>query len=76
MIHTNKAMNNCTPIVGTVEVIAHGPTGVTALVDGKQHVFPDLDAVFRAAVDLLEKPRGGGIRAIQQELIPMRRSFP
>ncbi len=76
MIHTKKAVNDLTPIVGAVEVIAQGPTGVTALVDGKCQTFPNLREVFVTAVNLLEKHRGGGRHAIQQELLPMRRSFP
>jgi hypothetical protein len=48
-------MTETTPIVGAIEVVQQGPTGVTALVDGQRQVYPDLDAVFRTAVLLLDE---------------------
>ena len=76
MTHTKKPMNDRTPIVGTIEVIAQGADGITALVDGRRQTFPNLRAVFVAAVHLLEKPPGGGAHAIQRELLPMERKLP
>ena len=43
------------PIVGTIEVVHRGPTGIIALVDGQRQFFPDLDAVFRTAIRLLDQ---------------------
>ena len=48
-------MIQTSPIVGTIEVVHRGPTGILALVDGQRQLFPDLDAVFRTAVDLLDQ---------------------
>jgi len=62
MTDTKKAVNDLTPIVGTIEVIGQGPTGVTALVDGQHQVFPDLDTVFRTAVHLLDEKEQPHVR--------------
>lgn len=48
-------MIETSPIVGAIEVIQRDPIGVTALVEGQRQVFPDLDAVFRTAVRLLDE---------------------
>jgi hypothetical protein len=76
MTHTKKVTKDHTPIVGTVEVIAQGADGITALVDGRHQTFPNLRAVFVAAVHLLEKHPIGGAHAIQRELLSMERSVP
>ena len=65
-------MNESSHIVGTVEVVHQEPTGIIALVNGQRQIFPDLDAVFRTAIGLLDEqaqpqvrpgpsPRHGGI---------------
>ena len=65
-------MNESSPIVGTIEVVHQEPTGIIALVDGQRQLFPDLDAVFRTAIGLLDEqaqphvrpeppPRRGGV---------------
>ena len=65
-------MNESSRIVGTIEVVHQEPSGVIALVDGRRLLFPDLDAVFRTAIGLLDEqaqpqvrpgpsPRQGGI---------------
>jgi hypothetical protein len=76
MTHTKKTMHDRTPIVGTIQVICEGADGITALVDGKRQTFPNLRAVFVAAVHLLEKHPKGGAHAIQRELLPVDRSIP
>ena len=47
--------NEPTPIVGTIQVQRVEPSGVTATVDGQLQVFPDLEALFRAALRLLDE---------------------
>jgi hypothetical protein len=42
------------PIVGTIIVTHKTPHGVLAKVDGQAPVFPNRNAVFRAAVELLD----------------------
>ena len=76
MSHTKKVTRDRTPIVGTIEVIAQGADGITALVDGKRRTFPNLRAAFVAAVHLLDKHPGGGAYAIQRELLPIERNVP
>ncbi len=44
-----------TPIIGTIQVQRVEPSGVTATIDGQPQVFPDLEALFRAAVRLLDE---------------------
>jgi len=44
-----------TPIVGTIQVQRVEPSGVAATVDGQPQVFPDLEALFRAALRLLDE---------------------
>ena len=41
-----------TPIVATITVIDSGPGGVAALFDGTPRSFPDLQALFAAAICL------------------------
>ena len=48
-------MIQTSPIVGTIEVVHQEPTGVIALVNGRRQLFPDLDAVFRTAIGLLDE---------------------
>ena len=48
-------MTQTSPIVDTIEVIHQDPTGVIALVGGRRRFFPDLDTVFRAAINLLDE---------------------
>lgn len=48
-------MTETSPTVAIIEVVHCGLVGVTALVDGQRRVFPDLDAVFRTAVHLLDE---------------------
>jgi hypothetical protein len=48
-------MTQSPPIVATITVTHHDARGVTALVDGKTHHFPDIHALFTAAVRLLEQ---------------------
>jgi hypothetical protein len=48
-------MNESSHIVGTVEVVHQEPTGIIALVNGQRQTFPDLDAVFRTAIGLLDE---------------------
>jgi len=48
-------MNESSHIVGTIEVVHQEPTGVIALVNGRRQLFPDLDAVFRTAIGLLDE---------------------
>jgi len=47
-------MNESPPTVGTIQVQQIEPSGVTATVDGQRQLFPDLEALFRAAVRLLD----------------------
>ena len=75
MTHTKKPVNDRTPIVGTIEVVCEGADGITALVDGKLQTLPNLQALFVAAVHLLDKHPGGGVHACQRELLPMERSL-
>jgi hypothetical protein len=56
-------MTKTTPIVGAIEVIQRGPAGIAALVDGQRHDFPDLDAVFRTAVRLLDEKTQPRVRS-------------
>ena len=54
-------MSDYPPIVATI-VVSHprpGSTGLVATVDGQPHLFPNLEAVFRAAVRLLEEQPDG-----------------
>jgi hypothetical protein len=48
-------MTQTSPIVGTIQVIRCGPAGTTALMDSQRHAFPNLDAVFRTAIRLLDE---------------------
>jgi hypothetical protein len=48
-----------TPIVGTITVTDSGPEGVAALFDGTPRHFPDLPALFTAAVRLLDQASAG-----------------
>ena len=50
-------MSDYPPIVATIVVPRPKPgsTGLLATVDGRPRLFPDLEAVFRAAVRLLEE---------------------
>jgi len=48
-------MNELPPVVGTIQVQRVEPSGVTATIDGQRQVFPDLEALFRAAVRLLDE---------------------
>ena len=50
-------MSHHPPIVATI-VVPHpkpGSSGLLATVDGRPRLFPDLEAVFQAAVRLLEE---------------------
>ena len=50
-------MSDYPPIVATI-VVPHpkpGSSGLLATVDGRPRLFPDLEAVFQAAVRLLEE---------------------
>jgi hypothetical protein len=47
-------MTQSPPIVATITVTHDDARGVTALVDGKAHHFPDIQALF-TAVRLLEQ---------------------
>ena len=50
-------MSHHPPVVATI-VVSHpkpGSTGLPATVDGQPRIFPNLEAVFRAAVRLLEE---------------------
>ena len=42
------------PITGRIIVIHQGPSGIVAKVDGKERLFRDRTALFRAAVLLAE----------------------
>jgi hypothetical protein len=55
-------MNKPSPVISTIEVIHCGPTGIIALVDGHRQSFPDLDAVFRIAIGLLDEQAQPQIR--------------
>jgi hypothetical protein len=48
-------MNESSHIVGTIQVVHQEATGVIALVNGRRQLFPDLDAVFRTAIGLLDE---------------------
>lgn len=50
-------MSDCPPIVATIVVPRPKPDspGLLATVDGRPRSFPDLEAVFRAAIRLLEE---------------------
>jgi hypothetical protein len=61
-------MDDPTPIVGTVTVLHQGPFGVTALLNDEHRIFPTLEAVFRAAIYLLEQAPGRAPRAVQAPL--------
>ena len=43
------------PILATVAVTSQGPTGVTAVVNGIPQHFSSLEALFTAAVRLLDR---------------------
>ncbi len=43
------------PILATVTVTSQGPLGVTADVNGQPQQFPNLEALFGAAVGLLDQ---------------------
>ena len=47
-------MNDSAPILGTIKVERDGPFGIAATVNGRRRSFPNLEAVFRAAVCLLD----------------------
>jgi len=47
-------MNNQSPIVGTIVVTHRLPRGIIAQVDGQTRWFRSLEAVFRAALALLD----------------------
>ena len=50
-------MSDYPPIIATI-VVSHprpGSTGLVATVDGRPRLFPNLEAVFRVAVRLLEE---------------------
>ena len=66
-------MNDPMPIVGVVMVLHQGPSCVTALLDGERRLFPSLEAVFRAAVHLLDRASGRPPRAIQVSLPNLER---
>ena len=54
-------MSDYPPIVATI-VVPHprpGSPELLATVDGRPRLFPNLEAVFRAAVRLLEEQRDG-----------------
>jgi hypothetical protein len=61
-------MNNESPIVGTIVVTHRLPRGVIARVDGQTRWFRSLDAVFRAALALLD--------AAQAVTVPQERKGP
>jgi len=42
------------PITGRIVVTHQGPEGIVAKVNGKARLFPDREALFRAAVLLAE----------------------
>jgi hypothetical protein len=46
------------PIVGTIVVTQHMPQGILAKVNGQIQVFPNLQGVFRAAVQHLDREHG------------------
>ena len=60
------------PIVATIVVPRpkSGTSGLLATVDGQPRLFPSLEAVFRAAVQLLEEPPAGRDR---QTIQPRRK---
>jgi hypothetical protein len=49
----NRTMK-ANPIVGTVTVTHETPHGILAKVDGRTRLFPNRQALFRAAVELLD----------------------
>ncbi len=61
-------MNNESPIVGTIVVTHRLPRGVIARVNGQQHTFGSLEAVFRAALALLD--------AAVETTVPQERKGP
>ena len=61
-------MNNQSPIVGTIVVTHRLPRGVIARVDGQTRWFRGLDAVFRAALALLD--------AAVETTVPQERKGP
>jgi hypothetical protein len=54
-------MSDYPPIVATIVVPHSNPSsfGLLATVDGRPRFFPNLEAVFRAAIEILEE-RGDG----------------
>ena len=48
-------MSESTPLVGTIQVHEIQEGGVSATVDGQPQAFPDLEALFRAALHLLDE---------------------
>ena len=63
-------MKEPAPIVGTIAVQQIGPSGVAATVNGQPQRFSTLDAVFAAAIHLLDEPPERDVRRVQLELIP------
>jgi hypothetical protein len=61
-------MNTENPIVGTIVVTHRLPRGVIARVDGQTRWFRSLDAVFRAALALLD--------AAVETTVPQERKGP
>ena len=61
-------MNNQSPIVGTIVVTHRLPRGIIARVDGQTRWFRSLDAVFRAALALLD--------AAADTTVPQERNGP
>jgi len=61
-------MNNQSPIVGTIVVTHRLPRGVIVQVDGQTRWFRSLDAVFRAALALLD--------AAVEATVPQERKGP
>ena len=60
------------PILATVAVTGQGPTGVTAVVNGIPQHFSSLEALFTAAVRLLDhtSPTAGSIPSPNLERSP------
>jgi hypothetical protein len=62
--------NSQSPITATIVVEHHDISGVTATVDGRPLHLPDLQALFRTAVGLLERHPDHDHQPAQLELIP------
>ena len=68
-LHLEETMIQTNAIVGAIEVVHRGPAGILAPVDGQRQFFPDLDAVFRTAISLLDQqsqPQGRPGRSLRQ----------